>query len=48
MFGCTEAVEELLKEGRVWVVDADIKSYFDTIPQNALMERVGRKIADGR
>ena len=49
--GCKDAlrrVEELLKEGGVWVVDADIKSYFDTIPQNALMERVGRKIADGR
>ena len=49
--GCKDAlrrVEELLKEGRVWVVDADIKGYFDTIPQDALMERVRRKIADGR
>jgi RNA-directed DNA polymerase len=41
-------VEQLLQEGRVWVVDADLKSYFDTIPQGRLMERVGRKIADGR
>ena len=49
--GCKDAlrrVEELLKDGRVWVVDADIKGYFDTIPQDALMERVRRKIADGR
>jgi RNA-directed DNA polymerase len=49
--GCKEAlrrVEGLLKEGRVWVVDADIKGYFDTIPHGPLMERVGRKIADGR
>lgn len=49
--GCKDAlgrVDALLKEGRVWVVDADIKGYFDTIPQDALMERVGRKIADGR
>jgi RNA-directed DNA polymerase len=49
--GCKDAlrrVEELLKEGGVWVVDADIKGYFDTIPHGALMERVGRKIADGR
>lgn len=49
--GCKDAlrrVDELLKEERVWVVDADIKGYFDTIPQDALMERVGRKIADGR
>ncbi len=49
--GCKDAlrrVVQLLEEGRVWVVDADIKSYFDTIPHDALMERVGRKIADGR
>jgi RNA-directed DNA polymerase len=49
--GCKDAlrrVDQLLDEGRVWVVDADIKSYFDTIPHDALMERVGRKIADGR
>ena len=49
--GCKDAlrrVDELLKEGRVWVVDADIKGYFDTIAHAPLMERVGRKIADGR
>jgi RNA-directed DNA polymerase len=49
--GCKEAlrrVEELLKSGHGWVVDADLKSYFDTIPQDRLLERVGRKIADGR
>ena len=32
----------------MWVVDADIEGYFDTIPHGWLMERVGRKIADGR
>ncbi len=32
-------VDELLKEGGVWVVDADIKGYFDTIPHGPLMER---------
>jgi RNA-directed DNA polymerase len=49
--GCKDAlrrVEQLLQEGRVWVVDADLKSYFDTIPHRALLERVGGKIADGR
>ncbi|HET6887310.1 MAG TPA: group II intron reverse transcriptase/maturase, partial [Candidatus Udaeobacter sp.] len=49
--GCKEAlrrVDELLKGGSHWVVDADLKSYFDTIPQERLMDRVREKIADGR
>jgi RNA-directed DNA polymerase len=41
-------VEELLKSGHVHVVDIDIKGYFDAIPRQALMERVGEHIADGR
>jgi len=41
-------VDELLKKGYVHVVDADLKSYFDTIPQDRLMELVSRKVADGR
>ena len=49
--GCKAAlrrVDQLLKEGGVWVVDADLKGYFDTIPHGSLLERVGQKIADGR
>lgn len=49
--GCKDAlrrVAELLKEGRVYVVDADLKSYFDTIPHDRLMARLEEKIADGR
>ena len=49
--GCKAAlrrVDELLKSGYHWVVDADLKSYFDTIPQEKLMERIREKIADGR
>jgi RNA-directed DNA polymerase len=49
--GCKDAlrrVDELLKGGSHWVVDADLKSYFDTIPQERLMDRVREKIADGR
>jgi len=49
--GCKDAlrrVDELLKKGYVHVVDADLKSYFDTIPQDRLMELVSRKVADGR
>ena len=40
-------VDQLLKAGKVWVVDADLKSYFDTIPQDKLMEQVGQHISDG-
>jgi len=48
--GCKDAlrrVDVLLKEGHVHVVDADLKSYFDTIPHEALMERVEAKVSDG-
>jgi RNA-directed DNA polymerase len=49
--GCKDAlrrVDELLKAGNVWVVDADLKSYFDTIPWMPLMERIQEKVSDGR
>ena len=49
--GCGEAlrrVEELLKGGYTWVVDADLRSYFDTIPHGRLMERMRERIADGK
>jgi len=49
--GCKDAlrrVDALLKAGYCWVVDADLKSYFDTIPREQLLERVGTRIADGR
>jgi RNA-directed DNA polymerase len=41
-------VVELLEGGYTWVVDADLKSYFDTIPQEQLLERVGTKVSDGK
>jgi RNA-directed DNA polymerase len=41
-------VQELLGEGHHYVVDADFKSYFDTIPHQRLMEQVQRRVADGR
>lgn len=49
--GCKDAlrrVEELLHRGKVWVVDADLRSYFDTIPHGPLMRRVREKVTDGR
>jgi len=32
----------------VYVVDADLKSYFDTIPKDRLLELVEQKISDRR
>ncbi len=49
--GCKDALREvdrLLKEGYAHVVDADLKSYFDTIPHHRLMALVAQKISDGR
>jgi len=40
-------VDQLLQSGRTWVVDADLKGYFDSIPQNKLMEVLTGKISDG-
>jgi RNA-directed DNA polymerase len=41
-------VDTLLKAGHVWVVDADLKSYFDTIPHERLLALVQERVADGR
>jgi len=49
--GCKDALRrvwQLLEAGHVWVVDADLKSYFDTIPHKPLIERVEEKVSDGR
>ena len=32
----------------VWVVDADLKSYFDTIPHAPLFDQVKQKVSDGK
>ena len=48
--GCKEAlrrVNYLLKQGYNWVADADLKSYYDTIPREPLLARVEEKVADG-
>jgi RNA-directed DNA polymerase len=49
--GCKDAlrrVKELLMAGYSFVVDADLKSYFDTIPKDRLLAQVGQKVTDGR
>ena len=48
---CKDALREvdrLLKEGNTFVVDADLKSYFDSIPHDRLMALVAGSISDGR
>jgi RNA-directed DNA polymerase len=41
-------VNELLDAGYVHVVDADLQSYFDTIPRLPLLDQVRSKVADGK
>jgi len=49
--GCKDAlrrVDGLLESGHTWVVDADLKGYFDTIPHDPLLARVKERVSDGR
>src|SRR5215471_830674 len=49
--GCKDALRrmhELLKAGYVFIVDADLKSYFDTIPKDRLMALICQKVEDSR
>ena len=41
-------VVQLLQQGRRWVVDADIKGYFDNIPQEQLLRAISEHISDGK
>jgi RNA-directed DNA polymerase len=41
-------VDTLLKAGHHRVVDADLKSYFDTIPHDRLLKLLKERVADGR
>lgn len=48
---CQDALREvdrLIKEGFHYVVDADLKSYFDSIPHDRLMACVEASVSDGR
>lgn len=46
--GALREVAELLAAGFVYVVDADLKSYFDSIPHFPLLCRIKEKVSDGR
>jgi RNA-directed DNA polymerase len=40
-------VQQLLNAGQRWIVDADVKGYFDNIPQDKLLAAVAEHISDG-
>ena len=49
--GCRNAlrhVQSLLDRGYTWVVDADFRSFFDTLHHEILLALVARKVSDGR
>jgi RNA-directed DNA polymerase len=49
--GCKDAlrrVDKLLKQGLRYIVDVDLKSYFDTIPHSKLLDEVRKYVADNR
>ena len=49
--GCKDAlrrVDNLLNDGYQWVVDLDIRKYFDTIPHDKLMALIAKRIGDSR
>ncbi|MGH8550575.1 MAG: hypothetical protein ACRERU_18625 [Methylococcales bacterium] len=37
-----------IKDGREWVVDADLKDFFGSVEYNKLLELVAKRNADGR
>jgi RNA-directed DNA polymerase len=41
-------VDELLRDGSTWVVDADIQSYYDSIEHDRLLAEVATEVADGK
>jgi RNA-directed DNA polymerase len=49
--GCKDAlrrVDTLLKQGYHYIVDVDLKSYFDTIPHDKLLDEVRKYVGDSR
>lgn len=41
-------VEKAINTDRPWLVDADIRNCFGSIPHDALMEEVGKEVSDGK
>jgi len=48
---CRQALRRVwlgLKEGRVFVVDADLRKFFDTIPHEVIMRGLDAEVSDGK
>ncbi len=45
--GAIKRVEEYKEQGYRYVLDADIKAFYDTIPHKLILDRLREKIADG-
>jgi len=43
-----QAAQAYIREGRSWVVDIDLESFFDRVNHDMLMARVARKVKDKR
>jgi len=36
-----------INEGNLWILDADLRSYFDKIDQERLVDLIAKEISDG-
>lgn len=45
-FKAIKRVERNIKKGKIWVVDADIKTFFDTVDRDLLLELFSQKVSD--
>jgi RNA-directed DNA polymerase len=43
-----ETIRQTVNRGRTWVLDADIRSCFDEIDHDTLLDQVGRRVCDRR
>lgn len=43
-----ERIRQLANQGRDWIVDADIRAYFDSIDQTKLLAKVAQRVSDRR
>jgi RNA-directed DNA polymerase len=44
--GALHQVQQAMDSGKVWVVDADFRQYFDSIPREELLKAVSAQVAD--